>query len=59
MDISNFDIAQLHDTLEQAGLSVLSVRNTDDTQEGIVVFLIESTPEAEARAAEIVASFFT
>lgn len=53
------DIAQLHAQLEQAGLSVLSVRNTDDTQAGIVVFISEPTPEAEAKAAEIVASFFT
>lgn len=53
------DVSSLHSALEQAGLTVLSVRNTDDTQAGIVVFLSESTPEAEAQAAEIVASFFT
>lgn len=53
------DIASIHDAIEQAGLSVLSVRNTDDTQAGIVVFLSGPTPEAEAQAAAIVASFFT
>lgn len=53
------DIAAIHGALEQAGLAVVSVRNTDDTQKGIVVFLSESTPEDEAKAAEIVASFFT
>lgn len=53
------DIGAIHSVLEQEGLSVLTVRNTDDTQAGIVVFLSEPTPEAEAQAAEIVASFFT
>ncbi len=53
------DIAAIHGALEQAGLAVVSVRNTDDTQKGIVVFLSEPTPEDEAKAAEIVASFFT
>lgn len=53
------DIAAIHGALEQAGLAVVSVRNTDDTQKGIVVFLSKPTPEDEAKAAEIVASFFT
>lgn len=53
------DVGSIHSALEQAGLAVVSVRNTDDTQAGIVVFLSESSPEEEAQAAAIVASFFT
>lgn len=53
------DIAAIHDAIDQAGLAVVSVRNTDDTQKGIMVFLSKPTSEDEAKAAEIVASFFT
>ena len=52
------DIAALHDALEQSGLSVLSVRNTDDTQKGIIVFLSEPTADDEAKAAEVVQAYF-
>ena len=52
------DVAALHDALEQSGLSVLSVRNTDDTQKGVVVFLSEPTAEDEAKAADVVQAFF-
>lgn len=49
----------IHEALEQVGLIVVSVRDQDNTQQGITVILSGPTPESEAQAAEIVASFFT
>lgn len=50
---------EITNALIQSGLSIDGVNNKDNTRAGIVVFLRESTPEAEAQASAIVESFFT
>jgi len=50
---------QITEALIEAGLSIDGVNNKDNTEKGITVFLIDPTPEKEAQAAAIVASFFT
>ena len=49
---------EIHTQLEQAGLPVLSVRNSDNTRQGITITLDNPTPEQTAEAEAIADQVF-
>ena len=49
---------EIHSALDQAGLPVLSVRNADNTRQGITITLDNPTPDQTAQAEQIADQVF-